>query len=57
MTLSAPTQVVFYISLVLAILALLTALGIAIPVVSGNALWTALVAYALLAAGCLLKGL
>lgn len=57
MKLSAPTQIVFYVSLVLAVLALLTVLGVSIPVVSGNALWTALASYAILAAGNLLKGI
>jgi hypothetical protein len=57
MKLNAPTAIVFYISLVLAVLALLTVLGVSIPVVSGNALWVALAAYAVLAAGNILKGL
>ena len=56
MKLSAPTKGVFYISLILAVLALLTVLGVSIPVISGNALWTALAGYALLAAGNVLKG-
>jgi uncharacterized membrane protein len=57
MNLSAPKQIVFLISLVLAVLALLAALGISLPVVSGNALWVALIAYAVLAAGNLMKGM
>ena len=57
MKLSAPTQMVFIISIVLAVLALLTMLGVAVPLVSGNTAWTALAAYGLLAAGNLLKGL
>ena len=57
MNLSAPTKIVFLISLVLAVLALITALGVSIPVVSGNALWVALIGYAVLAAGNLLKGM
>ena len=57
MNLSAPTKIVFLISLVLAVLALIAALGISIPVVSGNALWVALIGYAVLAAGNLLKGM
>lgn len=55
MNLNAPTQIVFLISLVLAVLALLSAF-ITLPVVSGNALWVALVAYAVLAFGNLMKG-
>ncbi len=56
MVLSAPTKIVFLISLVLAALALIASFGVAIPVVSGNALWVALIAYAVLAVGNLLKG-
>ncbi|MBD3678356.1 MAG: hypothetical protein HUJ27_08135 [Rhodobacteraceae bacterium] len=56
MRLSAPKKIVFLISLLLAALALVAALGVSIPVVSANALWVALVAYALLAAGNVLKG-
>ena len=57
MNLSAPTKPIFLISLILAVLALLAALGISIPVVSGNAMWIALAAYALLAVGNLMKGM
>lgn len=55
MNLNAPTQIVFIISLVLAVLALLSAF-VALPVVSGNGLWVALIAYAVLAFGNLMKG-
>ncbi len=57
MNLSAPTKPVFLISLVLAVLALLAALGISVPVVSGNALWVALAGYVVLALGNMLKGM
>lgn len=57
MNLNAPTQIVFLISLALAVLALISALGVALPVISGNAIWVALIAYIVLAAGNLLKGL
>lgn len=57
MNIGAPTKLVFLISLALAVLALLSVIGIAIPVVSGNAIWVALLAYVVLAAGNLLKGL
>ena len=57
MNLSAPTKPVFFISLVLAVLAFLSAVGISIPVVSGNALWVAIAGYAVLALGNILKGL
>lgn len=55
MKLNAPTQIVFLISLVLAVLALISAF-VAIPVLAGNGLWVALVAYAVLAFGNLMKG-
>ena len=57
MNLNAPTQIVFFISLALAALALLSVLGIAIPLVSGHTTWFALAGYILLAAGNILKGL
>ena len=57
MKLNAPTKVVFLISLALAVLALLLALGVAIPIVAGHAIWVALAAYVVLAAGNILKGL
>ena len=55
MKLSAPTQIVFLISLVIAIIGLLMALGVLamIPVAS---VWVAIIAYIVLAGGCLLKG-
>ena len=56
MKLSAPTQIIFIISLVIAVLGLLAALGVfaIIPIAS---VWIMTVAYAVLAVGCLLKGL
>lgn len=53
--LSAPTQLVFLISLVLAILAVL-GLYVNIPFVSLYAFWVIVIAYIVLALGCLLKG-
>jgi hypothetical protein len=53
--LSAPTQIVFLISLALAVLAVL-GLFINIPVISIYAFWIAIIAYVVLALGCLLKG-
>ena len=47
----------FLISLVLAVLALLGAWVISIPVISGNAFLVMLVAYVVLAAGNILKGM
>jgi hypothetical protein len=55
MNLSAPTQIVFIISLVIAILGLLAAFGVLafIPI---PAVWIALIAYIVLAGGCLMRG-
>ena len=55
MKLSAPTQIVFLISLVIAVIGLLIALGVLamIPIAS---VWVMLIAYIVLAGGCLLKG-
>lgn len=57
MKLNAPTKIVFIISAVLAILALLPMIGVAIPVVGANTTWVALAGYAVLAVGNLFKGL
>ena len=57
MSLNAPTKMVFLISLVLAVLALLGAWVISIPVISGNAFLMTLLAYVVLAAGNILKGM
>ena len=56
MNLSAPTQPIFLISLVLAVLAVLS-IYMSIPVVSGNAFWVAIIAYVVLLVGNLAKGL
>ena len=55
MNLSAPTQPMFLISLVLAILAVV-GLFVAIPFVSQYAFWFAIAGYVVLAIGCLMKG-
>ena len=55
MKLSAPTQNVFLISVVLAILAVV-ATFVAIPVVSAYAFWVAIVAYLVLVAGNVMEG-
>jgi hypothetical protein len=52
--LNAPTQIVFLISLALAILAVL-GLFVTIPFVSIYAFWVAIIAYVVLAAGCVMK--
>lgn len=56
MNLSAPTTPVFLISVVLAILAVLGHVT-TIPIVSGNQLWIALLAYVVLLVGNVAKGL
>jgi hypothetical protein len=53
--LSAPSQVIFLISLALAIIALLGALVI-IPVITKYAFWLAILAYVVLALGTIMKG-
>lgn len=57
MELSAPTRVVFLISLALAIIGILPLLGVAIPSVGMSATWALVLAYGVLAAGVLLKDL
>lgn len=52
-TLSAPSQVVFIISLILAIIALI-GFFVVIPVISQYAFWIAIIAYVVLAAGCIM---
>jgi hypothetical protein len=54
-TLSAPSRVIFLISLALAIIAILGALVI-IPVVTKYAFWIAILGYIVLALGTLMKG-
>ena len=55
MSLSAPTQVAFIMSLILAILAIF-GMFVAIPVVTANAFWVAIAGNTVLMLGCLLKG-
>jgi hypothetical protein len=56
MNLSAPTNIVFIIALVIAILGLLAGLGI-FAIIPLSAFWLMTIAYVVLAAGCLLKGI
>jgi hypothetical protein len=56
MNLSAPTQAVFLISLILAVLAVIGVLT-PIPYITPYAFWLAIVGYIVLAVGCLAKGL
>lgn len=55
MTLSAPTQLVFFISLVVAIIGLLAGLGV-ITFIPIAAFWILTLAYVILAIACLLRG-
>ena len=56
MKLNAPTQITFIISFVLAVIALLSVLGV-IAQTTAHSTWIALVAYAVLAAGTTMKGM
>jgi hypothetical protein len=56
MNLSAPTLPIFVVSLVLAILALIGHF-VVIPFITIYQFWIAIVAYAVLCVGCLLKGM
>jgi len=55
--LSAPTQPVFLISLVLAVIGILPLIGVSLPVVGAYATLSLIAAYVLLALACFLKGL
>ena len=55
MKFSAPSVLVFVISLVIAVIGALTALG-TISIIPLESVWIMAVAYAVLAAGCLFKG-
>jgi len=56
MNLSAPTNIVFIISLVVALLGILAGLGI-LAIIPISAFWLMTIAYVILAAGSMLKGL
>jgi len=56
MNLSAPTKPIFIISLILAILAVL-GFYMAIPYVSDNTFWVAIIAYVVLMVGNVAKGI
>lgn len=52
--LSAPTQLVFIIAVILVVLAIVS-IYVAVPYVSAHAFWVAIVGFAVLAAGCLFR--
>lgn len=56
MNLNAPTQVVFIISLIIAVLALIGHFT-NVPFVTQYQFWFAMVGYVVLAAGCVFKGM
>lgn len=55
MNLSAPSQVVFWIAVIIAIIAILGML-VAIPFVTQYAFWILLLGFIVLAGGCLMRG-
>ena len=55
MNLSAPSQAVFWIAVVVVVLAIISTF-VAIPVVSGYAFWVAILGFVILAGGTLMKG-
>lgn len=56
MKLTAPSQALFLVSLILAALAVI-GVFVVIPVVSAHAFWFAVGGYAVLAIACLMKGM
>ncbi len=57
MRLSAPTQAIFIVALILAVLALIGQFVPTVPYVAAYKFWLAIAGYAVLAAGCMLKGM
>ena len=55
MTLSAPSQMMFIIAVVIAIIAIIGAL-VTIPFVSAYAFWILVLAFVILAGACLMRG-
>jgi hypothetical protein len=55
MTLNAPSQTLFIVAVVIAVIALLGAI-ISIPFVTGYAFWILLLAFIVLTAGVMMKG-
>lgn len=55
MNLSAPSQAVFWIAVVLVVLAIISTF-VAIPFVSTYAFWVAILGFVVLAGGCLMRG-
>lgn len=57
MELSAPTRIVFFIAIVLAVISLLPVIGIPLGALGAYSYWLLLVAFVVLVAGNVLKGL
>lgn len=57
MELSAPTKIVFIIAIVLAVISLLPVIGIPLGAVGAYSYWLLLVAFVVLVAGNVLKGI
>ncbi|MEX1179816.1 MAG: hypothetical protein WEB63_03250 [Cucumibacter sp.] len=58
MTLSAPNQIVFIVAVVLAVIALIMTLApTVLAFIPITAFWTMTIAFVVLAAGCLFKGM
>lgn len=56
MNLNAPSQVVFWIAVVIAIIAIIGFFAPTIPVIGPYAFWVAIIAFIVLAGGVLMKG-
>ena len=56
MTLNAPTQILFIISVVFAIVGLIAFFGPTIPLIGAYSFWLMTAAFAILVAACLFKG-
>jgi hypothetical protein len=56
MTLNAPSQMMFIIAVVIAILAVIGALVPTIPILGAYAFWILVLAFVILAGACLMRG-
>jgi hypothetical protein len=55
MNLNAPTQVVFWIAVVVAVLAIIGFFAPTVPIIGAYAFWIAILAFVILAGGVLMK--
>ena len=56
MSLNAPTQLMFWISLILVVLALIGLFAPTVPYLAAYAIWLAIAGWVVLAVGCMMKG-